>query len=274
MDSIPFDMPANIPFVVMEAYSAASPLTVLLDTGAAAPFDVIISPRAAEATGAASKTTGHHVAQGVSGAKAAVTPVTLPSFRLGPVMLTNASAAIHPGLEQVSAKVGRPIDALVGANFLRGRVVSINYDTRQVDFQATPAASVPELATFAQKRPLLLVKVKVNGEGPFVLALDTGASHSLLSASAAERLALKPTGTLPVTGAGGVLETQMAQATIRFGAAEQKVTVLVSGAVDQIAAAAGSPLDGVLGADIFGRGTLTIDYAKGRVWSEPSKPKS
>lgn len=275
MDYVEFQPPPNFPFVVMEGRLAEGPpVNVLLDSGAVTPFKLMLAPGAAAAAGIAAPGSADASGQGVSGAKSAVTTAELKSFSLGPVVMKDVKVGVFPALEQISAKVGTRIDVLVGAEFLKGRLVEIDYGRRRVNFSAPRPTSAALPATLAANRPLMLVKVKVNGQGPFTMGIDTGASHTLLSTTVAERLQLRPEGAGLAGGAGGDLAVTTARGSVAFGPHRRDVTLLVSSAVDKISQAAGSPLDGILGADVFGSGRLTLDYASGRVWTEVGKPGS
>jgi predicted aspartyl protease len=268
MDDVAFQSPPNAPFVVMAGQlQDGQPVKVLLDTGAAAPFEVIVAPKAAAAAGLRASGSAE-TARGVSGAVAAAVPTQVKRFRLGPVALDNPQAVVLPALEQVSAKVGQEIDVLVGAKFLKDRVVSIDYERRRVDLTADTPRATPQPFEFGAKRQVVLVRATVNGAGPFLLALDTGASHTLLSTAASQRAGLKPAGSIAITGAGGTLPVSMAQGRVTFGPHERTVALLVSDAVGQIGEAAGAPLDGVMGADVFGYGKLTLDYPGRRLWMQ------
>src|SRR5690242_1266976 len=139
LDAIPFDMPNNIPFVVMEARLGAGgqPARVLLDTGNGAPYDVLISPGLAERAGAAAQEQGERRASGAIGdAPVSIRPVSVANFSLGPIRLPQASAGVSTLLDSVSRQVGQPIDAIIGHRFVAGRTISIDYGRRQVDFSA------------------------------------------------------------------------------------------------------------------------------------------
>jgi len=275
MDYVDFQPPPNFPFVVMEGrLSEGPPVNVLLDSGAVTPFKVLIAPKAAAAAGVQSAGMAQAAGQGVSGAKNALTSAQLKSFSLGPVVIRDVEVGVMPALEQISAKVGTRVDVLVGAEFLKGRFVEIDYGKERVNFSAAEPASAALPATLAANRPLMLVKVKVNGRGPFTMGLDTGASHTLLSSAAADQLELKAEGSGMAGGAGGDLAVTTSRATVSFGPHSRDVTLLVSSAVEKISQAAGSPVDGILGADVFGSGKLTLDYTAGRVWTEVGKPRT
>src|SRR5438105_5679802 len=60
-------------------------------------------------------------------------------------------------------------------------------------------------------QPLILLPVRVNGEGPFEFILDTGAGTSLLSSDLAKKLNLKIISTKEGQGAGGKISVSLAK---------------------------------------------------------------
>lgn len=277
VDALPFEMPGNLPFVVMEARigAARQPARVLLDTGNGAPFDILISPGLAVRAGAVAGGSGTQRAPGAIGdAAVSIHPASVTGFTLGPVRLAQASAGISTLLEAVSRQIGQPIDGIVGHRFVAGRTISIDYGRRQVNFSARggrAANAVP--FTVAASRPLTLVHVVINGRGPFLMALDTGASTTLLSPALAQAAGVTTTQTAQLGGAGGTAASgaRIGQAQIRLGRLRRDgQTVAVADVLGPIRHVASAPIEGVLGADMFRSGRITIDYVSNRLWFEES----
>src|SRR6266513_1406724 len=59
-------------------------------------------------------------------------------------------------------------------------------------------------------QPLILLPVRVNGEGPFEFILDTGAGTSLLSSDLAKKLNIKIISTKEEQSAGGKISVSLA----------------------------------------------------------------
>lgn len=277
VDAIPFDMPNNIPFVVMEARVGANrqPARVLLHTGNGAPYDILISPGLAARVGASAQTEGELRARGAIGdAPVSIRPASVANFSLGPISLPQASAGISTLLDAVSRQIGQPIDGIVGHRFVAGRTISIDYRRRRVDFSARagrPAGAIP--FTLAPTRPLTLVQVTINGRGPFLMALDTGASTTLLSPALAQATGVAATQTVQLGGAGGTTANgaRIGRAQIRLGSLTRDgQAVAVADVLGPIRHVAGAPIEGVLGADMFRSGRITIDYGSNRLWFEES----
>ena len=277
LDAVPFDMPNNIPFVVMEARIGANrqPARVLLDTGNGAPYDILISPGLAERVGASAQADGERQARGAIGdTPVSVRPANIANFSLGPIRLEQASAGVSTLLDSVSRQIGQPIDAIVGHRFVAGRTISIDYGRRQVDFSARAGRAGGAIPfTLAPSRPLTLVQVTINGHGPFLMALDTGASTTLLSPALAQATGIATTQTAQLGGAGGTTANgaRIGRAQIRLGGLTRDgQAVAVADVLGPIRQVAGAPIEGVLGADMFRSGRITIDYGSNRLWFEES----
>ncbi len=280
LDAIPFDMPNNIPFVVMEARIGAGgqPARVLLDTGNGAPFDILISPGLAARAGAAAQEQGERQARGAIGdAPVSIRPASIANFSLGPIRLPQASAGISTLIDAVSRQIGQPIDAIVGHRFIAGRTILIDYGRRQVEFSARAGRPADAVSfTIAPSRPLTLVHVTINGHGPFLMALDTGASTTLLSPALAQAAGVTATQTAQLGGAGGTTANgaRIGRAQIRLGGLTRDgQAVAVADVLGPIRQVAGAPIEGVLGADMFRSGRITIDYGSNRLWFEEGRTR-
>ncbi|WCM18256.1 PDZ domain-containing protein [Paraburkholderia bryophila] len=112
------------------------------------------------------------------------------------------------------------------------------------------------------------ITATVDAKGPFSFILDTGSSSSTVSTALAAKLKLVPTGAGTGTGAG---EQQLAFSIVHLN--DLSVGSLSLGALDiptmdtsQLDRVIGfQHVDGVLGAEIFHQGVLTLDAAKGQL---------
>jgi hypothetical protein len=273
IDRVPFDMPNGVPFVVMEARIGAAGVAarVLLDTGAGAPFDIMISPGLAARAGAVPEAGDALAAAGTIGdAAVSIRPARVARFSLGPIRLDAASAGISPLLDAVSRQLGAPVDAIVGHRFVAGRTIAIDYVRREVNFAARAGPASAAIAfTVAPRRPLTLVRVTINRRGPFLMALDTGASATLLSPTLAEAVGVRAETPARLGGAGGTTAggARLGSADIRLGGiVRDGQAVAVADVLGPIRAVAGAEIEGVLGADFFRTGRVIIDYGGNRLW--------
>jgi len=110
--------------------------------------------------------------------------------------------------------------------------------------------------------PMPVVEVKLNGQGPFVFAIDTGGGlQADIDTSVAVRLKLQPTGQVLMGDPSGhndrTLETTRLD-TIAFGGAEfRNVTALIR---PHRITADYPAVDGILGFALFADYLLTLDY--------------
>jgi predicted aspartyl protease len=110
-------------------------------------------------------------------------------------------------------------------------------------------------------QPLILLPVKVNGQGPFDFIFDTGAGTSLLSSDLAKQLAVKVVGSKEGQSAGGKVAVSLAKADLLAVGDAQLADVDV-GIVDlsHIGKTIGAKVEGDLGYNFLKHFRLTIDY--------------
>lgn len=110
-------------------------------------------------------------------------------------------------------------------------------------------------------QPLILLPVRVNGQGPFDFILDTGAGTSLLSTELAKQLDVKILGSKEGHSAGGKVSVSLGKVdSLMLG--ETKLEGVEVGVVDlgHIGRAVGAKLDGDLGYNFLKHFRVTIDY--------------
>jgi predicted aspartyl protease len=112
-------------------------------------------------------------------------------------------------------------------------------------------------------QPLILLPVKVNGQGPFDFIFDTGAGTSLLSSDLMKQLDVKVVGSKEGQSAGGKVAVSLATVdSLAVGAA--KLDDVDVGIVDlnHIGKTIGAKVDGDLGYNFLKHFRLSIDYGK------------
>ncbi|HEX8998096.1 MAG TPA: retropepsin-like aspartic protease [Ktedonobacterales bacterium] len=153
--------------------------------------------------------------------------------------------------------------------------------TMPVTLANTPVhgVTVPaEIRHGDQGSTLVVVEVVIHGKGPYPMALDTGASLTLIDRSLANKLALPTTGPMEqITGVGGAQNvTPVSISKWSLGQAQLPNMTITSAPLSDLKNSAG--VDGLLGSDVLDRfGAITIDYADAQVTlyqitsSSPSK---
>ncbi len=136
---------------------------------------------------------------------------------------------------------------------------------------AAQAPPTPAAAAVATSHALAFARVQVNGhEGLFLV--DTGAPSSLVDSAFAARARLRLGQVQVLGGGGGFVDGRVAD-DVSVQAAGGPTLRLDPAVTDlsEIAAMFGHGLDGVLGADYFGRMVLTLDYRTGQArFAEPA----
>jgi predicted aspartyl protease len=114
-------------------------------------------------------------------------------------------------------------------------------------------------------KPLILLDIHINGEGPFRFVLDTGAGRTMISPQLAEKLGIgAEAGAVPgkATGASGSIDVHATTLqSIRAG--DATLDELPAGIMDLeiISKAIETEIDGILGYTFLRQFRVTIDYA-------------
>jgi len=141
--------------------------------------------------------------------------------------------------------------------------------TLPVTLANTPAhgVTVPaEIRHGAQGSTLVVVEVLIHGRGPYPMALDTGASLTLIDCALANKLNLPVAGSPEqITGVGGAQRvTPVSISQWSLGQAQLPAMTITSSSLAELSSSAG--VDGLLGSDVLDRfGAVTIDYASSQV---------
>lgn len=141
--------------------------------------------------------------------------------------------------------------------------------TIPVTLASTPAHGITapaEIRHGDQGSTLVVVQVLIRGKGPFPMALDTGASLTLIDSALATRLGLELAGkSEQITGVGGSQEvTPVKISQWSLGKAQLPEMTITSAPLPDLKRSAG--VDGLLGSDLFDRfGAVTIDYVNSEV---------
>lgn len=118
-----------------------------------------------------------------------------------------------------------------------------------------------------------VVKVTIDGQGPFRFLLDTGSSHSAVAEALVARLEAPPVARTTMTTATGTIECLVVRLTsVAIGSAvaeELLPTVLPAASL----ALLGERLDGVIGQDFLSARNYTIDFRQRQlVWGDTEAP--
>jgi aspartyl protease/PDZ domain-containing protein len=121
----------------------------------------------------------------------------------------------------------------------------------------TPVARVP----FELNGNLVFLRVRVNGSQPLWFALDTGAQGSTINVSTARALDLTEGRAGTSHGAAGAVpNVEVRHVTFDVGGAFLKDLAVAAMSLTELERAAGRPMDGILGSELFRRWVVRIDY--------------
>ena len=197
------------------------------------------------------------------------------SIAVGSARQENVEVAITGELERVGRAIGAKLDGDIGYTFMKDFRVILDYKRRRMRFEAAPAATRgsrmrgarTSFALAGESKPLILVKVLVDGDGPFQFALDTGASRTILGQDVARRLNLRTEGATTGTGAGGGIEVITAKVR-SFAVGDACVAsheVAIGAFVETISTAANAKIEGIVGYNFLNQFQVTIDYPRAEI---------
>lgn len=167
--SIPFEFRDGLIWVQVETPSG--PLHFVLDSGAGAS---VIDSRAAAVLGLKMGR-----AQAVLGVDSRAVARNAEGFagKVGEIPLNGSMLAIDLG--NVSQTCWRRIDGLIGADWLRGRVVEIDFKRKCFRLVETPLAAAGNFLPIKDWNGAFCVPIEVNGGKRCWVRLDTGCNTAL-----------------------------------------------------------------------------------------------
>lgn len=260
------------PLIVVEGNlgNARNKAAMVLDTGATAAYAAFLDTSVAQRMGLVlSDEIMPARSTSVGPRPRPYRTARLARFELGPIVLHDVEVAVVDWIAGMAPDANRKVDAIVGYHLLRERVFSIDYLGRRLDLAASPGPDSTAIAfALGPQKPMILVQATVNGAGPFTMEIDTGATTTILAPAAARRAGIVPRPSpATMSGAGGAVAVETGAARIAFGGIERDMgQIVVMPALATIAAAAGTPVDGILGTDFLYGTRLTIDYPRRRLW--------
>ncbi|WP_287128953.1 retropepsin-like aspartic protease [Candidatus Cyanaurora vandensis] len=192
---------------ILPVVLGGQPQQLLLDTGAS---NTVLQSAVAEGLGLQGiQLPTSLLQQGVVGNECAQLGVTAAVYALPPMTLGQAQVTGLMGLGiSRTFFTGAAVGAL-GLDFLSAYDLLLDPKRRQLQLQSPtprPKTAIPLLG----KHGLLAARVKINGQGPILLGLDTGASVMVVSQRLAQRLGLTSGKSEPIQGWCG---SQAAQST-------------------------------------------------------------
>ncbi len=117
---------------------------------------------------------------------------------------------------------------------------------------------------------MVVVQVLIQGKGPYPMALDTGASLTLIDRSLADKLGLVVAGhSEQITGVGGVQQVTPVKVS-RWSLGKEQLPAMTITSAPLLTLKRTAEVDGLLGSDVLNRiGAVTIDYTNSQVTLYP-----
>jgi predicted aspartyl protease len=256
------------PLILVPAYvNGKGPYRFVLDTGAS---QCVLSPELARTLGIQAET--EKQAMGAGG-PVKISLAHVNSLVIGSALENNVQVAITGEIERIGAAIRAKVDGDVGFNFLKHFRLTLDYRHSLLSLVRPPdtangngvhsASAIPFKLASASK-PLILVSVFVNNQGPFQFAVDTGASSTMLAPDLARKLGLYTTEVGFATGGGGQIKISAAKvSSLTVGnASVREHNVGVGEFLNMLSAAISVKLDGIIGYNFLNQFRVTIDYSR------------
>jgi predicted aspartyl protease len=253
--------------LVPASVNGHGPFDFILDTGAGTSLvSLDLAQQLAMATEQVKEGTG-------AGGKVRLALGTVASLAVGQARREQVQVGMLD-LTDLGRAVGVRIDGDIGYNFLKDFVTTIDYRRGVLELSdgddrpnalGSRGAGVPFRLGHASK-PLVLVTTVVNRQGPFVFALDTGSSTTVVSPELAQRLGMETVAIPDVTAGGG--HTIRASAgrvgSLAIGGTMVRdLPVMVADFLSMLSEVVGTKVDGILGYNLLKGFRVMIDYPNG-----------
>ncbi|MDR3456524.1 MAG: aspartyl protease family protein [Verrucomicrobiae bacterium] len=253
--ALPFEYAEGLLWVQIQVPESARPLNFLFDSGAE------ISVINADTAATLGLSGGEKIqVQGVQSATTGHWPVKLAA-RAGSVELPAKYLSLD--LSQLAHACSRPLDGLLGADFIRGKIVEIDFLTHELHFRDQIALAKTDIdLPLKASRNCFCVPIRVNGHKKQWVRLDTGCVTALQWVTADAGVSTKSE--KPAIGLAGLAIPQT-QTTVSLGG---KQFDQVPTGIHRLAIFAGEA--GLLGNDLLTRfKTVTIDTKSARIILSP-----
>lgn len=120
-----------------------------------------------------------------------------------------------------------------------------------------------------EKAPIIIIKARVNSEGPFKFLVDTGSSVTVITKETVEALGFQEgLSDLEKGSIGCCSSTLVRVGSIQVDDVEAKDVPVVLGNLSIISKEIGTHIDGIIGATLMKNYKVTIDYPKQEIFFE------
>jgi predicted aspartyl protease len=240
------------------------PFEFILDTGAGT--SLLSSELAGQLK---TKVLGSKEGQSAGGA-VSISLGQLDSIAVGSAKVENVDVGIVD-LSHIGKAVGAKIDGDLGYNFLKHFRITLDYRSNELRLDdpkrceaAGRSKAVAEVAMrlASPAKPLILVDVYSNGNGPFQFAIDTGTSTTAISPELAKTLGVTNSAIDPVTTGGAPINVTAGRLkSFQIGAARiDALSVIVADFFAMLSNAIETKLDGIVGYNFLRNYKIALDY--------------
>ena len=273
--SIPFTYERNIPFVAVQATNSP-PMCFILDTGAPTTIVGSTTSERLKLGFYKSPRPGNDLATATTCGMGNAPADFLQGLRATCGGLPLRSTALRTDITNMSIGCGRPVDGLLGTDFLRNKILTIHFPSRTLRVEPAPGLdnvfnritdNIP-----VDQRNAVFVKISAPASPrPLVFLVDTGTTHCVLDLQAAKRMNLPLGAGRDMNVVGG---TKVAYAANHFvGRCDGRPLPSQIFAVDLSEASWSLTrrIDGILGMDFMENYTVKLNFNTHQMQLLPSR---
>ena len=196
-----------------------------------------------------------------AGGSMEVKTANLEKFSIGPEMVTNEKIAVID-LSKMQRHCSTRAEGVVGHNFLKNYVLSINYPQSKLKLEKLTNSNSVRPFSYIKDTHIVTLEAKVNDKGLFTFILDTGASGSVINQDLVKIMGLEQEKSdIVVMGPGGPIDsylTSVSRIETEFKSLiNQKLSVIP---LNHLKRGDERLLGGILGYDFLKNTELIIDY--------------
>ena len=184
--------------------------------------------------------------------------------------------ALRTDISNISLSFGHRVDGLLGTDFLKDQILTMNFESHSLQFEQAPRATNIFARIFGaislEKHEALFVKIATpSSKRPLVFLVDTGSSHCIIDSGVAKRLNLSRGAQCIVNVVGGQQIANIANnfsGTLDGYSLPSQVTMFD---LSNVSWSLSHHIDGILGMDFMENFTVKINFHTGQMQLLPNQ---
>ncbi|MCX6967464.1 MAG: pepsin/retropepsin-like aspartic protease family protein [Verrucomicrobia bacterium] len=259
--AIPFTYEKRVPFVLVQTPNKnQAPMWFILDTGA--PKTIIGSTTVNRLKLGSSKSSQPvgEFATAVTCGMGNAPAETIQGLRAICGGLPLNTTSLRADIANLSLSCGRPVDGLLGNDFLKNKILTMNCANRTLHIANT---SGTDHAFLQNENDPILVKIATQtSPRPLVFLVDTGTTNSSIDLQVARRMNLSLGAVRNVNVVGGKKVAYTATHFVGTYQGRPLPSQIIAMDLAPVSLSLARPIDGILGMDFMENHLIKIDFHK------------